>query len=84
MTTKTFYCETCDHNFERAVLETVLTIFCPKCKRWASVIEMAQKQGLHLRAAITKVKLQLFVNVTKAAQWNERLDQSLAVLDEIQ
>jgi hypothetical protein len=39
---------------------------------------------LHLRAAITKVKLQLFVNVTKAAQWNERLAQSLAALDEIQ
>lgn len=48
MTTKTFYCETCDHNFELAVLETVLTVFCPKCKRWASVIEMAQKQGLTL------------------------------------
>lgn len=39
---------------------------------------------LHLRAAITKVKLRLFVNVTKAAQWNERLAQSLAALDEIQ
>ena len=39
---------------------------------------------LHLRAAMTKVKLKLFVNVTKAALWNERLAQSLAALDEIQ
>jgi hypothetical protein len=39
---------------------------------------------LHLRAAITKVKLKLFINVTKAAQWNERLAQSLVALDEIQ
>lgn len=39
---------------------------------------------LHLRAAITKVKLRLFVNVTKAALWDERLAQSLAALDQIQ
>ena len=52
MTTKTFHCETCDHNFELAVLERVLTVLCPKCKRWVNVIEMAQKQGLTLGQSV--------------------------------
>jgi len=49
---KTFRCETCNHNFEQAVLETVLTALCPKCKQWVTVIEMAQKQGLTLGQSV--------------------------------
>jgi Zn finger protein HypA/HybF involved in hydrogenase expression len=52
MRKKTFYCEPCNHNFEKAVLEAAFTALCPKCQQWASVIEMAQTQGLTLGQSI--------------------------------
>ena len=52
MTAKNFHCETCHHNFEQAVLETVLTVLCPKCKRWVNVVEMVKEQGLTLGQSV--------------------------------
>jgi len=52
MKKKQFRCETCNHNFEQLVLDTVLTALCPTCKRWVTVIEVAQSQGLTLEQSI--------------------------------
>ena len=52
MTAKNFHCETCNHNFEQVVLETVLTVLCPKCKRWVNFVAMAKEQGLTLGQSV--------------------------------
>jgi len=52
MRKKTFHCEPCNHSFEQAVLETVITALCPKCRQWVRVIEIAENQGLSLGESI--------------------------------
>jgi Zn finger protein HypA/HybF involved in hydrogenase expression len=49
---KKFHCKDCQHTFEHAVLETVVTAVCPACKRWVGLLEFAQDQGLTFGQAV--------------------------------
>lgn len=56
--TRTFYCQDCDHTFERIVLENVLTAVCPECKPITALLErIGLTPGQAVVAAIIGVAL---------------------------
>lgn len=43
---KQFYCADCDHRFQQAVGEAIVTAICPGCRKWVSLWKVASFLGL--------------------------------------
>jgi Zn finger protein HypA/HybF involved in hydrogenase expression len=52
MQNKKFYCQQCDHTFERVAGEAVLSAVCPGCGRLAKLVRFEMDLGLTFEQAV--------------------------------